>query len=166
MYLSDNVNKPKKYQITKGDTPAQTIIPAHGYLIVWCDKLDPQSQLHSTFKLDADGGDVLLTAKDESWSDRLTYTLMSSDQTAGRYPDGTGDVFVMNVPTIGQPNITSSYVVDITANQPTGIIEMSEELRVKSEDSATAQWYTLDGRRVTQPTKGLYIVNGKKVVIK
>jgi hypothetical protein len=166
MYLSDNVNKPKKYQITKGDTPAQTIIPAHGYLIVWCDKLEPQSQLHSTFKLDADGGDVLLTAKDESWSDRLTYTLMSSDQTAGRYPDGTGDVFVMNVPTIGQPNITSSYVVDITANQPTGIIEMSEELRVKSEDSATAQWYTLDGRRVTQPTKGLYIVNGKKVVIK
>ena len=26
--------------------------------------------------------------------------------------------------------------------------------------------YTLDGRRVAQPTKGLYIVNGKKVVIK
>ena len=28
------------------------------------------------------------------------------------------------------------------------------------------QYYTLDGRRVAQPTKGLYIVNGKKVVIK
>ena len=26
--------------------------------------------------------------------------------------------------------------------------------------------YTLDGRRVAQPTKGLYIVNGKKVIIK
>ena len=28
------------------------------------------------------------------------------------------------------------------------------------------QYYTLDGRRVENPTKGLYIVNGKKVVIK
>ena len=25
--------------------------------------------------------------------------------------------------------------------------------------------YTLDGRRVAQPTKGLYIVNGKKVLV-
>ena len=28
------------------------------------------------------------------------------------------------------------------------------------------QYYTLDGRRVAQPTKGLYIVDGKKVIIK
>ena len=36
----------------------------------------------------------------------------------------------------------------------------SEELKVKSEV------YNLKGQRVSQPTKGLYIVNGKKVVIK
>jgi len=28
------------------------------------------------------------------------------------------------------------------------------------------QYYTLDGRRVAEPTKGLYIVNGKKVIVK
>ncbi len=28
------------------------------------------------------------------------------------------------------------------------------------------QYYTLDGRRVAQPTKGLYIVNGRKVIVK
>lgn len=28
------------------------------------------------------------------------------------------------------------------------------------------QYYTLDGRRVAEPTKGIYIINGKKVVIK
>ena len=45
---------------------------------------------------------------------------------------------------------------------------LSEELRVKSEEIATAQWYSLDGRKVAgQPTqKGIYIVNGKKVIIK
>ena len=43
---------------------------------------------------------------------------------------------------------------------------MSEELRVKSEEFATAPVYNLNGQRVAQPTKGLYIVNGKKVIIK
>ena len=43
---------------------------------------------------------------------------------------------------------------------------VNEELRMKNEESATAPVYDLQGRRVSQPTKGLYIVNGKKVVIK
>jgi len=46
---------------------------------------------------------------------------------------------------------------------------LSEELRVKSEEFATAtEWYTLDGRKLNaKPTKkGLYIVNGRKVAIK
>jgi len=42
---------------------------------------------------------------------------------------------------------------------------LSEELRVKSEEFATAQWYTIDGRKVATPNKkGVYIQNGKKVV--
>ena len=34
------------------------------------------------------------------------------------------------------------------------------ELRVENS------YYDLQGRRVVQPTKGLYIVNGKKLIIK
>jgi len=116
MYLSDNVEKPKKYQIAKLQT--STVIPAHGYLIVWCDKLEPQSQLHASFKLDADGGDVLLTAADESWSDILSYTAMTSDETVGRYPDGYRNVITMNVPTIAKSNITASYAIVIEQPDP------------------------------------------------
>ena len=47
-----------------------------------------------------------------------------------------------------------------------GTTGINEELRVKSEEFATAQWYDLQGRRVMQPQKGIYIVNGKKVVLK
>ena len=46
---------------------------------------------------------------------------------------------------------------------------LSEELRVKSEEFVTTtEWYSLDGRRLSgKPTqKGVYINNGKKVVIK
>ena len=49
-----------------------------------------------------------------------------------------------------------------------GATGISEELRVKSEEFATAAWYDLNGRKLqAAPTKkGIYIRNGKKVVIK
>jgi len=44
---------------------------------------------------------------------------------------------------------------------------IGEELRVKSEEFATSsEFFDLQGRRVAHPTKGLYIVNGRKVVVK
>jgi len=44
---------------------------------------------------------------------------------------------------------------------------ISEKLKVKSEKFATAtDCYDLMGRKVAQPTRGLYIVNGKKVVVR
>lgn len=121
MYLTDKESNPKKYRISKGETQAATIIPAHGYLIVWCDKLEPTAQLHADFKLAAEGGIVMLTAADESWSDLLSYTQHKEDQTVGRYPDGASDVFVMNIPTIAKANITSSYLTVVSQPQETGI---------------------------------------------
>ena len=47
-----------------------------------------------------------------------------------------------------------------------GTTSISEELRMKSEEFATAPVYNLAGQRVANPTKGLYIVNGKKVILK
>ena len=47
-----------------------------------------------------------------------------------------------------------------------GSTDIKDNVRVNQ--SAAAQWYTIDGRKLQgQPTKkGLYIVNGKKVVVK
>ena len=50
----------------------------------------------------------------------------------------------------------------VFANETTSI---SEKGMVKAEN-ATTHYYDLQGRRVAQPIKGLYIVNGKKVIIK
>jgi hypothetical protein len=149
MYLSDNEKKPLKYQISKGDSQAATTIPAHGYLIVWCDKLESQEQLHAPFKLDAEGGSVLLTAADESWSDRLDYTVHQADQTVGRYPDGGHDVFVMNVPTVAQSNISTSYLVPVEQTDLTGI-DMAQISSIGSQVSL----YNLAGQPVISPQRG------------
>ena len=37
---------------------------------------------------------------------------------------------------------------------------------VKSGEVKGEKWYTLQGQRVAKPGKGVYIKNGKKVVIK
>ena len=130
MYISDDLKKPKKYQIANVQSPmvngqSATIIPAHGYLVIWCDKLTPLTQLHASFKLAAEGGDVVLTARDESWSDCLTYTAMNEDQSVGRYPDGASDVYAMNIPTISKSNIMSSYVTAVEQPYITGISDIA-----------------------------------------
>jgi len=123
MYLSDNPDKPQKYQIAADG--ASTVIPAHGYLVIWCDKLDPLSQLHASFKLAAEGGYILLTAADGSWSDQFFYSQHKGDESVGRYPDGGSDIFVMNFPTIAKANITSSYAALVDQSQGVGIRDIT-----------------------------------------
>ena len=162
MFLTDNPDKPKKYQISKGVSQASTVIPAHGYLIIWCDKLEPQSQLHASFKLDNEGDELQLMAADGSWTDRLVYTAHESDQTVGRYPDGSNQVYVMNIPTIAKTNIFSSFAVDVEQPVITGISEMAGEQLQGSE-----QTYNLKGQAVQGTLKpGIYIRNGKKFIVK
>ena len=148
MYLSDNEKKPLKYQISSLYT--SPVIPAHGHLIIWCDKQESLSQLHASFKLDADGGCVILTAADESWSDRLDYTAHTSDQTVGRYPDGSSDIFVMNVPTIAQANIATSYLVAVEQPDLTGI-DIAQTSSAKSQTTI----YNLAGQPVATPKPGV-----------
>ena len=161
MYLSDNAQKPTKYQIGKGDTQSSTVILPHDYLVIWCDKLEPASQLHASFKLSAEGGDVLLTAADESWTDKLTYTAHNGDQTVGRYPDGSSQLYVMNTPTIARANTTSSYVVDVTNGDSSGISELM------AQQPCLQRTYDLKGQLVQGTLKpGIYIRNGRKFVVK
>lgn len=58
------------------------------------------------------------------------------------------------------PNVTASAPAFISfGGGTTGIEAVTQSQR-------TGQYYTLDGRRVENPTKGLYIINGKKVILK
>ena len=112
----------------------------------------------------------------------LAYGAMTGVYTAGYVPadsyvlqygdDGLGFYKVASVNTINinpyRAYLTagqnaSARFIDIVFEdgETTGIKDAvkSEELRIKS-------YYDLQGRKVAQPTKGLYIVNGKKLIIK
>ena len=83
LYISDNPNKPQKYQIPTGNPEQQTVIKPGGKLIIWADKLesiDPVftamplnvvrdgiwfSNIHSDFKLgNEDDKEVIITSSD------------------------------------------------------------------------------------------------------
>ncbi len=164
MYLTDNLEKPEKYQITKGSTTASTKIAAHGYLIIWCDKLATTSQaLHASFKISGEGGALQLMAADKSWKDVLYYDAHDANHTVGRYPDGSADVYVMDMPTIAGSNMLTSYLT--TVEQQPEITRVKTlvasangfrlrygagQLIVKNETDgpATIYIYTTDGRLI------------------
>ena len=160
MYLTDNPEKPHKYQIEGplftpedlwGYTPlgwrsqdGSTVIPPHGHLIVWCDQREPLAQLHASFKLAAEGDELMLTAADDSWTDHFTYGPMKGNETAGRYPDGCDDIFTMNIPTIAKANITSSYATpvglllngDVNGDGAVNVADVAAVISVMAGDGA------------------------------
>ena len=164
MFLIKGSKNPKKYEITKGVTTANTIIPAHGYLIIWCDKEAPLVQLHATFGLDNDGDELRLMAADESWTDLFTVPAHKSDQTVGRYPDGASDIFVMNVPTIAKANIKTTYaepVINVT--NPDGV----NDIMAEQENSSSEHIYNLKGQVFNGALlPGIYIKGGKKFIVR
>ena len=110
MYLTDNISKPHKYTIPHG-----TMIPANGYLVIWCDN-ERGTQLHANFKLsNKETSTIYLTTADDSWRDTLTYSPHQGYQSVGRYPDGNGTVYTLSRPTIGKAN--SIYMTDSICQQ-------------------------------------------------
>lgn len=174
IYVSDNIEKKKKYQIVS--TGVDTTIPAHGYKIVWCDGKSPISQLHTSFKLEnADSACVCIMAEDESWTDSICYLAQPRWQTFGRYPDGGCSLALFDRPTICNPNnICTSTTIAGTPSGPNnnnGIINSHHNRQV-----VDIEYYNLKGQRISNPetehiviqrkiyTDGSY--NSRKVVIK
>ncbi len=161
MYISDNPDKPQKYRIS-GDGEINTVIPAHGYLIIWADKLDPMNQLHANFKLgNEDNASVVLTAADGSWSDHLVYMAHSGEESVGRYPDGGKRIYRMWRPTLKAANTIGTYSEWISGEDVnfdekayiTGIDQPDETTERRNEE-----YFTVDGMKLNAPKRGLNIV--------
>lgn len=117
LYLSDDPEDPYRWQIAADS--ALTIIAPHSHLVVWCDRSASGCQLHAPFKLSANGGTLVLTAADGSWSDRIDYPAHDGQHTIGRYPDGHRLVYMFDRPTIAAANTINSYSFYVSTAQAT-----------------------------------------------
>ena len=94
--------------------------------------------------------------KATSASDELTFAPLSTIE-AVTIPAGKAYVEVPNTAFVGARELSISF----DDGETTGLADV----RGKMAD-VRGDYYNLNGQRVAQPTKGLYIVNGRKVVIK
>ena len=139
LFVSDDLDDPLKYQIPAG-TVMNTLVPAHGHLILWADKLEPITQLHTNFKLGNINKQRALVSSSaafveananffnahpalKDFADALTYNLHNGDQSVGRYPDGANSFYLMNRPTIEKTNALHSY--DTLIGEDEGIMDLT-----------------------------------------
>ena len=97
--LTDDLLTPAKYAI-----PSGTMLPAGAYLVIWCDSNTLAPGLHTSFKLDANGGGVALY-QSGTQCDVVTYGIQGPDLSIGRVIDGTG-AFTLITPSAGATNVT------------------------------------------------------------
>ncbi len=86
------------------------------------------------------------------------FVLLNGDEGVGFYK--TTKPFTVGAHTAYLPALAGGSRSFIGLNETTGISDVNRETITNN------RYYDLQGRRVAQPTKGLYIVNGKKVVVK
>jgi hypothetical protein len=91
--------------------PAGSTLAPDSYLVVWADKDLLQSGMHANFKIAATGSTLYFTNANLSVIDSIAFSTQLTDQTLGRYPNGTGN-FQTLVPTFAANNNSTVSVAD------------------------------------------------------
>lgn len=101
-YLSDTITNTTKFLIPPG-----YVIPPHGFLLVWADNkaTNGTPDLHVTFKMDKAGEALGLFGANGEAIDYVVYGAQTENVSMGRYPDGSGNIQSMVMPTPGTNNI-------------------------------------------------------------
>lgn len=148
--FSDEEENPAIYQIDVSGE-ASTIIQPNGHLVVWCDGKPSISELHLPLKLkNTDNSTLVLQSADGRWQDCVCYDTHSKKETVGRYPDGGSSLWTFYHPTIGKPNLATSYdYLNIEGN-----VVRTSTLPAEIE---SISYYTLSGIRILKPANGIYI---------
>jgi hypothetical protein len=109
-YITDNPLNLKKFKL-----PANTIIKAKSFAIVWADEDQEQGPLHTNFKLSASGEVIYLLDSNLVMLDSITFGPQITNKSAARIPNGTGN-FVSGNHTFGTNNDGTSSTEDFISS--------------------------------------------------
>ena len=169
---------------------ATSIKAGHAYLIKWDSgsNLGPSDLVFTGVTLTKDLRDDEITVDDKGSTVTFmgTYKTLSFDaddksilflgeNNTLYYPKKGATIgaqrayFKLNGITAGDlPGSARTFVLDFGDDNTTGIIETRANSQLSTLNSQLSAWYTLEGLRlVSKPTtRGIYINNGKKIVVK
>jgi hypothetical protein len=148
MYLTDDLDDPTKWRFPSG-YPAQTTIPADGFVVIWVDEEPAEGPLHAEFKLSAGGEDVALFDTDGSTLiDAIEFGQQTTNISYGRYPDATANLRFFSTPTPVADN-NGAYlgqIEQVEFSRERGFYDASFTLTLACTTSGANIYYTTDGR--------------------
>ncbi|MFC1485667.1 CotH kinase family protein [Candidatus Latescibacterota bacterium] len=109
---------------------------------------DTPRNLHTNFKIDANGETIVLSDPGGAVCDSITTGHMNSDISLGRSPDGGSGWMLFDRPTPGSANgegFVGSSTATVTASLPNGFYAGSQTVSLSTESPTAMIRYTLDG---------------------
>ncbi len=170
-FLSDDFSIPMKWQF-----PANTIIPAKGFYLVWADDLNnipgksyirdwwpnnisyTTKWCHTNFKLNKGGDKIGLFNASGTVIDSLIFPNQTTDVSFGRQPDGSGTLLHFGEPTPSASNSSIglnavSFSGEVIFSQEGGFYQNSIQLTLSSNSGSGVIRYTTDGSKPTSKSQ-------------
>ncbi|MFO8029912.1 MAG: CotH kinase family protein [Cyclonatronaceae bacterium] len=150
--LSDDASRPWRWVFPEG-----TRIDPGGFLLIWAsgkDRRTPGAPLHTGFSIRSEGEEVHLSSftipdgADSPVIDRLGPTLIRTDYSFGRYPDGSDSWRLFDEPTPGDANRASPWQGEADPpgfSHPPGFYTSAFELTMDAGHHDAVIHYTRDG---------------------
>ena len=114
-FMSNSFSHKAKFRVPVSN-PA-TIIPPHGYLLLWCDNEISEGPLHNIFPLNSAGDFFAFFNSDSNLVDSVTFPTTASNHSWGRINDGASSWIVFSGSTPNSSNNTASVDSENRLNQ-------------------------------------------------
>ena len=138
-FLSDDEDNALKWQFP------MSVIGTNDFILVYCSGKDRKGlELHTNFKLKAEGEEVYLSLADKTEINRLDIRGIKTDQSIGSETDGSLKIKTFDSPTPGYSNLISLAPKGVLFSKPGGIYPVTFDLILEGDDSSTI-YYTTDG---------------------
>ncbi len=126
--------------------PGGTTIGAKGYLLIWCD--EKYTDLHTNFKLDADGEEVFLSSASSSLVDNMVFPNQYVNISFGRTSDGATSLGYLSKVTPGAANSydnATEVLADVVFAKEAGRYSGTQSLSLSHPQTGITIRYTLNG---------------------
>lgn len=144
--LSDDPAQPAKWLI-----PGNSIIPAKGYLLIWCD--GAAQGYHAGFSLSAKGETIVLSTSAGAELDRVSYPEQYTNTSFARTSDGAATWKYSSAPSPAGSNsnsVESTRIAPPTFSKSAGRYPGSVTLTLSHSSSGVDIRYTTNGSEPTQ----------------
>ncbi|MFN0031449.1 MAG: lamin tail domain-containing protein [Flavobacteriales bacterium] len=122
------------------NNPYRTVIPAGGFMLIWCDNDVVDDTNHAPITLNTTSGSITIAGPDESVVETYNYTSVPVNQSHGRQNDGSVSTITFPQPT---PSVSNELVFVVPANLVINEVMMANQNDVTDNYGELEDWFEI-----------------------